>query len=464
MVSVFIMATLKFYLDTRASKGDECVAAPLKLAVVHRGSTSYINLNVSLCPGQWDASRQLVCRHPMARSLSAMLQQRMVESQGALYVVARDVDLRSLSASQLKCLINQVMKLPLRSASVSAPNYMQEAASMNVVGNMQAAAHSAADNSVTGVPSFLSVFDENMSLKSEGNRRVIASTRSRLVAWLGEEALSRLRLEDITAKWVKDFERFLMSTCKSANTRGIHLRNIRAALNYAIDNEWLKHYVFRKISIPKQATRKRNLKVSALRRVFFADGLDDWMLRYRDLFVLTFLLRGINFVDLCYLDEIRDGRIEYVRRKTHKPYSIKVEPEMLAIIEKYRGEAYLLNYMDKVAAYRSFYNTACNGLRAVRERLNSLPHSPQDTLTGLTTYWARHSWATIAASIGVPFEVIRAGLGHGGNTVTDIYIERDISQVDAANRRIIDYVYNLRPVSEHEVDDTAIEKLVRESM
>jgi integrase len=58
----------------------------------------------------------------------------------------------------------------------------------------------------------------------------------------------------------------------------------------------------------------------------------------------------------------------------------------------------------------------------------------------LTTYWARHTWATIAASLDIPKETIAAALGHGGNTVTDIYIDFDQRKVDDANRRVIDYV------------------------
>ena len=59
----------------------------------------------------------------------------------------------------------------------------------------------------------------------------------------------------------------------------------------------------------------------------------------------------------------------------------------------------------------------------------------------ITTYWARHTWATIAASLDIPKETIAAGLGHGGNTVTDIYIDFDRRKVDEANRRVIDWVY-----------------------
>ena len=55
----------------------------------------------------------------------------------------------------------------------------------------------------------------------------------------------------------------------------------------------------------------------------------------------------------------------------------------------------------------------------------------------LTTYYARHSWATIAKSIGISRDTIRLGLGHGLNTITDIYIDYDIGVVDKANRKVI---------------------------
>ena len=61
-------------------------------------------------------------------------------------------------------------------------------------------------------------------------------------------------------------------------------------------------------------------------------------------------------------------------------------------------------------------------------------------LEELTTYWARHSWATIARKIGVSKDTIAQALGHGGNTVTDIYIDDDMEAVDEANRKVLDYV------------------------
>jgi integrase len=59
----------------------------------------------------------------------------------------------------------------------------------------------------------------------------------------------------------------------------------------------------------------------------------------------------------------------------------------------------------------------------------------------LTSYWARHTWATIAYNIGVSKDIISQALGHSnGVQVTDIYIQYDLEKVDEANRKVIDYI------------------------
>lgn len=144
------------------------------------------------------------------------------------------------------------------------------------------------------------------------------------------------------------------------------------------------------------------------------------------------MLIGINVVDLCNLTEIVDGRIEYDRAKTHKPYSVKVEPEALALIEKYKGEKHLLNFTDNYANYRHFYNNLCKGLNSIKSKSG---------IKTLTSYWARHTWATIAYNdCGISKDVIAQALGHSNGTVTDIYLNKEQRLVDEANRKVLDWV------------------------
>ena len=169
----------------------------------------------------------------------------------------------------------------------------------------------------------------------------------------------------------------------------------------------------------------------------------------RDMFMLMFYLCGINSVDLFNArpDALSNGRLEYVRAKTHKAYSVKVEPEAMEIIDRYRGKDYLLNVMDSRTNYKDFLHRMDKALKQIgpveRHGLGG-KKTRHPLFPDLSQYWCRHTWATIAAELDIPKETIAAGLGHGGNTVTDIYIRFDLRKVDEANRSVIDYVLGKR--------------------
>lgn len=100
--------------------------------------------------------------------------------------------------------------------------------------------------------------------------------------------------------------------------------------------------------------------------------------------------------------------------------------------------------MERYGRHQDYTKRANRSLQAVGE-LKILPgRGGKKEITpafpGLTMYWARHSWATTAAFLDIPKEVIAAGLGHGCTTVTDIYINFDETKVDRANRMILDFV------------------------
>lgn len=164
----------------------------------------------------------------------------------------------------------------------------------------------------------------------------------------------------------------------------------------------------------------------AIQYLFTAD-VPDWQRKYIDAFRLSFYLIGINMADLLALtpDNVQQGRIVYTRRKTHRLYSIKIEPEAQTILDTYKEERLLLSWAENCEDYRHFANRCNNNLGTIR--------------AGLTTYWARHSWATIAASLDIPEDTIALALGHSSaHTTTAIYIERRLSKVDAANRKVLD--------------------------
>lgn len=407
------MATIKLYLDTRKAGNKTDKQVQLKLAINHRSSTSYLLLKVALFPSQWDAAKCRIKDHHDKQHLNAYVNRKVAEAEDFILRLTEEGKVNEMTGPQLRSELEA--ELFGKKVEVVKPK----------------------DNPHT----FGRWFVRFMERKTGRTQGIYQATYSRLEKWLGKSKLERLLFDDIKVAWLEDFDDFLAQTC-CANSRAIHMRNIRAVFNNAIDNELTTNYPFRRFKIKGEKTKKRNFDVQTLRDIFNAE-VEPWMERYRDFFKLSFMLIGINTVDLCQLREVKNGRVDYVRAKTHKDYSIKVESEAMVLIDKYRGEKQLLNFLDTTKHYRLFNNRLTYGLRKFKEMLNKERTNEIETLS---MYWARHSWATIAASLDIPRDTIAAALGHGGNSVTDIYIEFDMRKVDEANRKVLDWVlYGVNP-------------------
>lgn len=257
-----------------------------------------------------------------------------------------------------------------------------------------------------------------------------------------------LKYADINPSWLKSFDSHLAVTSPSVNARAIHLRNIRSVFNDQLDDGNDIPYPFRKFKIKKEETVKRSLSPGQLRDFFNAD-IDDSLREYLDMFKLTFMLIGINTTDLVKLKEVVNGYIEYRRDKTHRLYTIKVEPEAMEIIDRYRGKKCLLNVLDRYTDYKDYMQRINGNLKrigtvtySVSPARNHLPVREYHPMyPGITLYWARHSWATIASELDIPKEVISHALGHSmGSRTTAIYIDLDRRKVDVANRIVLDWV------------------------
>lgn len=257
-----------------------------------------------------------------------------------------------------------------------------------------------------------------------------------------------LTFDDISLKWLNAFDEWLIITQGSAqNSRNIHFKNIRTVINRAIDEELTDKYPFRRFKIRPEATRKRSLSVKEL-RILFNYPVEEYQKFYLDMFRLMIMLCGINSTDLYNLTEITNGRIEYRRAKTHKLYSIKVEPEAMVIINRWKGRRKLLCIADRWKDPKDFNKNMNIALKKIGKHEQVSGRGGKIRITPLfptlSTYHTRHSWATIAYNdCGVSKDVISQALGHSlGSTVTEIYLNKDQRLVDEANRKVLDYVFN----------------------
>ena len=268
-------------------------------------------------------------------------------------------------------------------------------------------------------------------------RRRRESTRIRYLSELSTLIRFDSKVEDmpignIDYKYLRRYIDWLYAQEYSPGTVSNYLNSIHAVIREAIRDEIIDRDPFIKLDkLPRSPKRKRSLTVDALRELFAAKPKHRSLAMAMDAFRLSFMLIGINVADLLCLADVVDGRINYERHKTRKQYSIKVEPEALEIINRYKSDkrGQLLSFADKWTLRSSACKAIAKALRCVSGR------------DDLTLYWARHSWATIAYSIGIPKDVISQALGHSfGAAVTDVYIDYDNEKVDDANRRVLDWV------------------------
>ena len=391
------MADCSLKLDTRRSLQDGTF--PVKVSVGH-GSKLYLSTGVNVLPMNWENGK--VVGRKDARSLNAILNAQLVRVSARVMRLRESGRFARLKQDHLRDLLTA----PDMDA-VPEPDYRR---------------------------TFWEIADMCAATKNGRTREVYEYTIRKVRAFVGD---APLYMEDIDRLWLHDFDAFIGG---KVNARGVHLRNLRAICNFALDEECTTHYPFRKFKIRTEETRKKALTLEQVRALLSIPGANE----YRDVFVLMLYLRGINIGDLAALTEkdVVNGRIEYRRNKTSRLYSIRLEPEALEILERWKGERHLLGCFDRYASHRD-YTHHINAALKKMARPDGSPVEPD-----LSSNWARHTWATLCAELDVPDPTISLGMGHriAGHKTTAIYIKRDMAKVDEANRKVIDYI-NGRPAS-----------------
>lgn len=394
------MATVRIYLDTRAAKG----SAPLKLAVNHKSKSSYIPLGVKISPKQWEKASQRVINHPDGKRVNCTIQGWRNRAERVILGLADEGVLYSLSAEQIRDRVWSVLD-PERHPGDSL---------------------------------FLPRMERFMNLKSRKNTRGVYGWTIKKLQDFDPEIRTRT-FRDINTDYLNDLNAFYSGI--GVNSRSILFRNIRAVFNDAIDAGITTEYPFRKFHIKNAPTRKKALTIPQLNLLARIDTREA---EYRDMFMLMFYLRGINIGDLLAArkEQIVNGRFEYRRNKVGSLFSIKIEPEAQAILDRYEGKEHLLSPLDRYSDYKAYLHHLNAGLKRIgagRGRNNKVISC--GLFPELSSNWARHSWASAGAALDIPTETISRGMGHSsGLGVTNIYIDFPMKKVDIANRRIIDAV------------------------
>ncbi|WP_372936418.1 tyrosine-type recombinase/integrase [Mariniphaga sediminis] len=226
-----------------------------------------------------------------------------------------------------------------------------------------------------------------------------------------------------------------------------YLRGIRALFNKCkrhynnpdIETEIIAHSPFKLVKIPQYRRKKKNVAIDIVKSIRDIKVETPRENIGRDVFMMQFYLMGINLVDLFNIDPPEDGRVVYERSKTDTEdninkltLSIKVEPELQVLFDKYSNESFLSELKNRYSDIEYFNKSSNIGLKKISETLN---------IPKITTNWSRHSWASIARNkAGASKADVDFCLGHVNNDykMADIYIETDYSICDKINRDVLD--------------------------
>lgn len=281
-----------------------------------------------------------------------------------------------------------------------------------------------------------------------GTAHVYKSTLNAVVAFHGAE---KLTFRQITPEWLKKFEINLRSRGCSWNTVSTYLRMIRAVYNRAVEKRSARYvpHLFRSVYTGTRADRKRALSEDSMAKVFSklpVSGITSDVRYVHELFILMFLLRGLPFVDLAYLrkKDLYGNVITYRRRKTGRLLTVSLTPEAMSLLQKHRDKnqasPYLLPLLHSPEGTEAAYREYQLALRTFNYQLCVLS-KVLGLEEPLSSYVARHSWATTAYYCEVHPGIISEAMGHSSLAITETYLKPFRNKkIDEANNRIISFV------------------------
>lgn len=377
------MAISSLRLDTRRALADGTYPVQIKVGY---GTDIYLSTGVYLRRDEWqERSQQCVGKH--ARAINNILTTALTRVTNRILELRESGRFNAYTRAQLRQMLTDL--------TLDAPT--------------------------VDTPTLGYYLDKLIATKKGKTADTYRSAKRRVTAY---SDLYKLPVSDMSSEWWSGWLAMLDADGLSNNTRHLYISSVKSALRYAEEDGVSVNPSYKKVvSKMDNNTPMRNLPVEVLREIRDREvGVKSEV--YRDAFMLSFYLIGINAADLLALKktDVVNGRINYKRAKTGRHYSIKIEPEAQAIIDKYHGTNRLLSFAD------------------IKYFSRNLAYHLDKIMPGLTWYYARYSWANYAIDLDVPKDIVSECLGHShGAAVTGVYIRYTHDKIDKANRQVLDY-------------------------
>jgi integrase/recombinase XerD len=286
-------------------------------------------------------------------------------------------------------------------------------------------------------------------LKSEekfGNAWVYTNTASTLKKFYPS---LELYFEQIDYSFLTDYNSFLVNRKIKHNSIYLYVRTLRIFYNKAIKAKVIDRslYPFHDFILRPEKTKKRAIPKDILINIYNIQILEDSPIWHvRNYFILSFCLVGISIIDLALLkhSDYVNGRISYKRKKTGKWYDIKVVPEATKILNYYKdsSKSFLLPIANGLKEDETLIVDIKTKTKFINKYLGKIAELINCEFH-LTSYVARHTWATTAKRLGYSNELIAEAMGHEyGNATTAIYLDSfDQEVIDNMNENICHMIF-----------------------
>ena len=393
------MATVKVKLRPSSVEGKEGV---IYYQITHNRQTQQITTKLRICPADWDADEEKLARSATNRP---MIQNRIDSDVALIKRVILDLESYGVEYS-----VNDIVN-----------RYKSPRSNIPVLDYMRSQA-------------------ERMRASNRlGTAKNYEKTISSFGKYLGNV---RLPLSALTEQVITDYNAFLVQRGLVRNSVSFYMRVLRAIYNKTARQKLIEQrHPFSEVYTGIDRTRKRAVPESIifqLQRLELEAGTP--LALCRDMFIFSYCTRGMAFVDIAYLRKtnLQNGMICYARRKTGQLLSVRIEPCIQRIIDRYADSDSpyvfpIFTSVDTAEAYEQ-YQTALNTHNRLLGRLSELLGCG----CKMTSYTSRHSWATAARNHNVPISVISQGMGHTSEQTTQIYLTMlENSVIDDANKGII---------------------------
>ncbi len=397
------MSALKIvlYKNKQLANGEN----PIRLRV-YFGTERYISLGMSAKPSDWnDKYGRFNAKSPNFEARNAILRNHLARAEAMLSEIIESGKPFSIHEFKIKFLGN--------------------------------------DKKVTVLDFVEQRVKELINEKSIGNSNAYKQLKSMLFNYKPGDYL----FADIDYTFLKGFESFMLAKGGKKSNIHFYMRTFRALINEAIRRDLLdaEAYPFAtqfnknkySFSHLKGDYDPKPLAMDELERLkhFPIRGYPHLQASY-DVFIFLLRARGLNFVDLCNLtnDSLVAGRLNYIRQKTGKLYSIKLTPEMTEIIDKYKGETYLFPVMENAPVRATArYHHVRTALRLFNKHLKEISNI-MGLKKKMTSYTARYSYTNVLVQNNVPVPLIQQALGHASIATTQHYIKKfaneEVDKVD----------------------------------